>query len=193
MSGQGWKLHATLPKQSLLHLSGITRSVKPVQSQHPREWIKLPTQGKCVKHLVDFRHFFLHGRQFLWLLVCFPIQQVPAFIYNKSLLKRDRLKGKNLLPRGTKFYLFKVDPFYKGSLNNFERVALLNIYHFLLILVLLNPDIPCLCKQCRSRSVGFKEAHWSGSALFAIHCMNLYQQSWSSNLIGWKFEVGVVS
>ena len=25
----------------------------------------------------------------------------------------------------------------------------------LLILVLLNPDIPCLCKQCRSRSVGF--------------------------------------
>ena len=25
----------------------------------------------------------------------------------------------------------------------------------LLTLVLLNPDIPCLCKQCRSRSVGF--------------------------------------
>ena len=24
-----------------------------------------------------------------------------------------------------------------------------------LTLVLLNPDIPCLCKQCRSRSVGF--------------------------------------
>ena len=26
---------------------------------------------------------------------------------------------------------------------------------FSLTLVLLNPDIPCLCKQCRSRSVGF--------------------------------------
>ena len=26
---------------------------------------------------------------------------------------------------------------------------------FNLTLVLLNPDIPCLCKQCRSRSVGF--------------------------------------
>ena len=24
-----------------------------------------------------------------------------------------------------------------------------------LTVVLLNPDIPCLCKQCRSRSVGF--------------------------------------
>ena len=27
--------------------------------------------------------------------------------------------------------------------------------HSPLTLVLLNPDIPCLCKQCRSRSVGF--------------------------------------
>ena len=27
--------------------------------------------------------------------------------------------------------------------------------HLNLTLVLLNPDIPCLCKQCRSRSVGF--------------------------------------
>ena len=26
---------------------------------------------------------------------------------------------------------------------------------FLNPIVLLNPDIPCLCKQCRSRSVGF--------------------------------------
>ena len=26
---------------------------------------------------------------------------------------------------------------------------------YFLTLVLLNPDIPCLCKQCRSRSVGF--------------------------------------
>ena len=26
---------------------------------------------------------------------------------------------------------------------------------YTLILVLLNPDIPCLCKQCRSRSAGF--------------------------------------
>ena len=33
-----------------------------------------------------------------------------------------------------------------------------------LTLVLLNPDIPCLCKQCRSRSVGF----WRRSQLIWI-------------------------
>ena len=38
-----------------------------------------------------------------------------------------------------------------------------------LTLVLLNPDMPFLCKQCRSRSVGF----WTGSALFAIKYVNL--------------------
>ena len=40
-------------------------------------------------------------------------------------------------------------------------------------LVLLNPDIPCLCRQCRSRSVGFWEANWSGSKLFAIQYVNI--------------------
>ena len=35
--------------------------------------------------------------------------------------------------------------------------------------------------------------NWSGSALFAIQYVNSYQQSGSSNLIGWKFEMGVVS
>ena len=63
---------------------------------------------------------------------------------------------------------------------------------FTVTLVLLNPAIPCFCKQCRSRSVGL-EANWSGSALFAIQYMNLCQQSGSSNMIGWKLEVGVAS
>ena len=34
-----------------------------------------------------------------------------------------------------------------------------------------------------------EEANWSGSALFAIMYVNLYQQPWSSNLIGWKLGV----
>ena len=38
-----------------------------------------------------------------------------------------------------------------------------------------------------------EEANWSGSALFAIKYLNLYQQSWSSNLIGWKLEMGMAS
>ena len=40
-----------------------------------------------------------------------------------------------------------------------------------LTLVLLNPDMSCLCKQCRS-------------ALFATRYINLYQQPGLSNLIG---------
>ena len=36
-----------------------------------------------------------------------------------------------------------------------------------------------------------EEANWSGSALFVIKHMNLYQQPGSSNLIGRKLEVGV--
>ena len=43
--------------------------------------------------------------------------------------------------------------------------------------------MPCLCKQCRSRSVGF----WS--ALFVIKYVNFYQQPWSSYLISRKSAV----
>ena len=38
-----------------------------------------------------------------------------------------------------------------------------------------------------------EEANWSGSVLFAIQYVNLYQQSGLSNLIGWKLEVGVAT
>ena len=58
-----------------------------------------------------------------------------------------------------------------------------------LTLVLLSPDITCICKQCGSRSVGF----WSGSALFVIQYVNSYQQTALSNLIGWQLEIGVAS
>ena len=60
------------------------------------------------------------------------------------------------------------------------------LYFFsLLTLVLLKPDILCLCKQCRSRSVGFWRSQliWKGTV---CHNVNLYRQSWSRNLIGWN-------
>ena len=38
-----------------------------------------------------------------------------------------------------------------------------------------------------------EEANWSGSTLFVSQNVNLYQQPWSSNLIGWKLEVGMAS
>ena len=50
------------------------------------------------------------------------------------------------------------------------------------ILVLMNLDLPCLCKQCRSRSVGFRTN-------LDLHC----QQPGLCNLIGWQLEMGVAS
>ena len=37
------------------------------------------------------------------------------------------------------------------------------------------------------------EANWPRSALFSNKYVNLYQQPGSSNMIGWKLEVGVSS
>ena len=47
-------------------------------------------------------------------------------------------------------------------------------------------DMPCLSKQS-------EEANWSGSALFIIKYVNFNQKLRSSNLIGWKLEVGMAS
>ena len=38
-----------------------------------------------------------------------------------------------------------------------------------------------------------EEASWSGSALFVIQYVNLYRQSGSNSLIGWKLELDVAS
>ena len=71
--------------------------------------------------------------------------------------------------------------------------------YIFLTLVLLKPDIPFLYKQCRSRCWLLDwfwrklEANSSGSALLAMKYVNLYQQSGSSNLTGWKLEVGMAS
>ena len=77
--------------------------------------------------------------------------------------------------------IFRLQPVYFYELQSEKYcVSIINS-----TLVLLKSDIPCPCKQCRSRSV----ANWSRSALFAIKYVNLYQQPGSSNLIGWKLEV----
>ena len=62
-----------------------------------------------------------------------------------------------------------------------------------LTLVMLNPDIPAFANSVDPDQLASEEANWSGSALFSIKYVNLYQQSWSSNLIGWKIEMGVAS
>ena len=56
-----------------------------------------------------------------------------------------------------------------------------------LTLVLLNPDIPCLCKQCRARSVGFWRSQliWICTVCHQV-CKFIKKKSGSSKLIGWK-------
>ena len=51
--------------------------------------------------------------------------------------------------------------------------------------------MPCFRNSVDPDQLASEEANWSGSALFAINNVNWYQQSGSSNLIGWKLEVGV--
>ena len=51
----------------------------------------------------------------------------------------------------------------------------------------------CLANSVDPDQLASSEANWSGSALFAIKYVNLYQQSGSSNLISWKLEMGVAS
>ena len=51
----------------------------------------------------------------------------------------------------------------------------------------------CIANSVDPDHLASEEANWSGSAHFAIQYVNLYQQPWSSNLIGWKLEVGVAT
>ena len=62
-----------------------------------------------------------------------------------------------------------------------------------LTVLLLNMTCPVLANSVDPDQLASKEANWSGSALFVIKYVNFYQKRRSSNLIGRKLEVGVVS
>ena len=55
------------------------------------------------------------------------------------------------------------------------------------------PSCALLLQNIDPDQLAFSDGKWSGSALFAIKYVNLYQQPWSSNLIGWKLEMGMAS
>ena len=59
------------------------------------------------------------------------------------------------------------------------------------ILLLQNTTCPILANSVDPDQLAFKEANWSGSALFVIKYVNFNQKPRSSNLIGGKLEVGV--
>ena len=97
--------------------------------------------------------------------------------------------GQNIWLPWTPSYSLWKRPITIWSINCF-------LVQMLLTQVLLNPDMSCLCKQCRPRSsVGFWRSQLIWICTIAIKYMyvNLYQQSGSSNLIGWKLEKGVAS
>ena len=58
---------------------------------------------------------------------------------------------------------------------------------------MLNTTCPVLANSVDPDQLASSEANWSGSALFVIKYVNFYQNPGSSNLIGWKLEVGVAS
>ena len=60
-------------------------------------------------------------------------------------------------------------------------------------LLLLNTAWTVLSNSVAPDQLASDEANWYGAALFAIKYMNFYQKPGSSNLIGWKLEVGVAS
>ena len=62
-----------------------------------------------------------------------------------------------------------------------------------LTLLLLNMTCSVLANSVDPDQLASEEAKSSGSALFVIKHMNLYQQPGSSNLTGRKLEVGVAS
>ena len=72
-------------------------------------------------------------------------------------------------------------------------VFLYNLYIFvltttrLLTLLLLNATCSVSAISVNSDQL----ANWIGSTLFVIKYVNLYQKPRSSNLIGWKLEVGM--
>ena len=51
---------------------------------------------------------------------------------------------------------------------------------------------PAFANSVDPDQLASEEANWSESALFAIMYVNLYQKP-SSNLTGWKLEMGVAS
>ena len=61
-----------------------------------------------------------------------------------------------------------------------------------LTLLLLNTTCPVLANSVDPDQLA-SEANWSGSALFVIKYVNFYQKPRSSNLTGWKLEVGMAS
>ena len=100
--------------------------------------------------------------------------------------KGSVLKGKNFLSSRANSLLLE-DLFFRVEFDRVissESVSIsLNHISWALTFVLLNPDIPCLCKQYRSRSVGFWRSQLIWICTVCHWVCEFEEQSRSSNLI----------
>ena len=108
-----------------------------------------------------------------------------------SILKENEFACKNtIISDGTNVHIYTSEGAVHQVENDLIPVwCLLDTYHFSFNPSLAEHDMPCLSKQCRSRSVGF----WRSQLIWictVIKYVNFYQKPWSSNLIGWKLENG---
>ena len=69
----------------------------------------------------------------------------------------------------------------RGASNEYPT----RIFYEEFTLVLLNADMSGFANSVDPDQLASEETNWSGSALFAIKYVNIYQQSGSSNLVGW--------
>ena len=116
------------------------------------------------------------------------------------------LKGKSFFQRQAPIFLevfkywyqegnslyAKVVSLYKNNSEIFQ-VNSVTLPVQILTLLLLDMTCPVLATSVDPDQLDSEEANWSGSALFVIKYVNIYQKPGSSNLIGWKLEVGVAS
>ena len=70
---------------------------------------------------------------------------------------------------------------------------MVRVSKYLLTILMLNTPCSVLANSVDQDQLASEEANWSGSALFVIKYVYFYQKPGSSNLIGWKLEVGVAS
>ena len=75
---------------------------------------------------------------------------------------------------------------------HFANSPTIIIHYSSLTLLLLNMSCSVFANSVDPDQLA-SEANWSGSALFVIKYVDFYQKTGSSNLIGWKLEVGVAS
>ena len=137
----------------------------------------------------------------LWVRLTLDCQLDYMCIHFKSILSKTSSRPsaqKDICFPPVKFLWSDVPPYLEIQIRHLHPMP--NIGHghsstfastpsamLILNLALLNQDRHCLWKQCSSRS------DRSGSTLFVIQFVNLYEQTTSSYLIGWQSEVVVAN